>query len=847
MHAANSDPASIARGTARGTPEPVHWIANDVLIAGMSLRQELYASVAAAARVYETWRPDEPQWQSVAMGAKDQQQRLQKDEHRHVARTRPSELNALHGEIDSYPVHAALIEISTMGGNANWVKFLALFAWPHIAPKVLGHEVVAPALHHIKRLGQFLRDCTSGKMTTEELEGTWLAWSSLANAPPLPRGADNAVWKAIEAHVIAYRTTRVRRRIDGGAPPQIEIERRWPFEIEIDAGRMADPDNEALAPEDADALKRVAVDSGSEHDDTDPLQRVYRNIYEGERAYQHLPLAWRNLSPNEIGLLKIGFHGLETEAQLAVALPICLALAPEGLPHIAVHATLEQAIHAAADAQWHLAVLGNRTVVAVHGVQIAEHSYRRKEGLPGLLPSSPVSVVGLPGFVSDLLIKELAGRTGYLLRFFPEITSRAREAAEDLRKATGARLTFGRLQEVLATKLLETTQDECLAARTLPSSRVLIGSGIYYSAYPAVRLYREHARALDALGWYVPPPPAELSRVLAHAQVGSELVIAPKALRAALTALFERTQQQVRLGRLSPERLVEAFNAIVMYTLAVLCLTTGHRATNEPFPRPSDFDVDVVLLCDKRQFDVNEQREFPLAAEARHQFDHFLCSIAAVAGYLDKDAPGIAAQLRSLLTADEGFPSCALFSILSYSDGEYALRPFARKDWKRLWPEWLWPQNGTRHFVMQYLNQSRMSRELISYGFGHAEPGQTAFNRQSGICVQHFLNAIGPAIERLCKWIDVKPCDPIKGYRTTDRQTPAMHVATPLFGDSSPERNRKRPLSKGEKDLLRRLLRDFAGETFRLRALVSDHCNGDAELTKRLMQLITRCTVRRVA
>lgn len=840
----NADPQSVTRES----PEPVHWLANDVLIAGMSLRQELYASVAATARVYGLWRPYEPQWRSVELGAMDQQLRYQKDEHRHVARTRPGELNALHGEIDSYPVHAALIEISTMGANASWVKFLALFAWPHIAPKVLSHEVVAPAMHHIKRLGQFLRDCTAGKVSTEVLERAWLAWASLDDTPPVPRGVDPAAWKAIEAHVHAYRTTRLRRPIDHGSSPQIGIERSWPFETEIDASRMADPDNEALAPEDADALKRATVDSGSEHGEADPLLRVFRNIHEGERAYQHLRLAWGSLSPNEVGMLRSAFHGLGAEAQLAVALPICLAIAPEALPHLAVHATLDKAFQAAADGQWHLAILDSRSVVAVHGVQVAEHAFRRRDGMQGLLPSAHVSVVGLPMFVADLLVQELAGRTGYLLRFYPEIASRAREAAEALRQATGARLTFGRLQEVLATKLLETTQDECLAARALPSSRILVGSGIYYSAYPATRLHREHARALEsALGWNVPPPTAELTQALAHAQVGSELVIAPKALHAALAALFERTQQHVRLGRYSPERLVEAHNAIVMYTLAVLYLATGHRATNEPFPRPMDFVAEAVLLCDKRQFGANEQRAFPLAREARIQFERYLSSIDAIAGYLDSDAPNIAAQLRSLLEAKDGHPSCALFSTLSYSDEEYALRPFARKDWKRLWPEWIWPENGTRHFVMQFLNQARMSREFISYGFGHAEPGQTAFNRQSAIAPQDFFNAIGPVIDRLLASLDVKPCDPIKAYRTTDRKTPALHVTTPMFGDSDPGRNRKRPLTRAEKDLVRRLLRDFSGESFRLRTLVTNHCNADPVLTKRLMQLIARCAARRAA
>ena len=95
MHAANTDPASKARGT----PEPVHWLANEVLIAGMSLRQELYASVAQIAGVYQVWRPKERQWRSVELGAKDQQLRLREDEHRHVSRSRPQEQNALYGDI----------------------------------------------------------------------------------------------------------------------------------------------------------------------------------------------------------------------------------------------------------------------------------------------------------------------------------------------------------------------------------------------------------------------------------------------------------------------------------------------------------------------------------------------------------------------------------------------------------------------------------------------------------------------------------------------------------------------------------------------------------------------------
>ena len=823
-----------------GVPDPIYWIANDALIAGLPLKQELYTSVATVACVYQEWRPQETQWESVRLGAMDQQRRLAGDEHRHMARTRPQEANALYGEIDKYPVHAALIEVSVMGNNPSWARLLALLAWPHVASTALGHQVTVPAPHHVKRLGQLLRDCTAGKISNEQLDQIWSAWSTLDQVPPRPPRIDSAIWNAIEAHVHAYRTTTVGGRFPDEAPRSLNTLYVWPYEAEIDPDRMADPDNEALSPEDADALSFTVSDAGEP--DGDPLARIFRNMFEGERAFQHLPLAWNRLSPNEVKVLRTEFPSVAPDAQMGIALSICLSLPPEDLPNLHLHASLEQAINASADGLWHLAIVHGRSIVAVHGVQVPAHAYRRHEGMPGFLPSARACVLGLPTFVSKLLLAQSGGESGHLLRFFPEIPVTVRKAAEVLRQETGARLTAGRLQEVVANELFRIAQDECLVARAMPSSHILVGSGIYYSAYAAIRLYREHARAVEsALGWLIPPPPPEVKSAFHHRHIGSELVIAPNALRAAIAALLARTENLVQLGRYAPERLCLAFNAICMYTLAILCLTTGHRSTNEPFPRPTDFCKDDVLLCDKRQFESNEQRVIPLSGIARTQLEVYLRSIAAVAGYLDCDAPGVAAQFRSLLSKGDGHPSCALFSILRFEDGAYTLRPFERADWKRLWPEWPWPENGNRHFLMQFLNAQRISRELASYVFGHAEPGQTPFNRQSGISPQQFFDAIRPSITKLENSLDLRVCAPLKAYRKTDSQAPPSLLATPLFGDASPMRNAKRPLTKDEKAFVRRLLQDFRGETFKVRTYVSRHCNGDPVLTQRLQKLVARC------
>lgn len=830
-----------------GAPEPIYWIANDALIAGQSLKQELYASVAIVAGVFQEWRPQETQWESVRLGAMDQQLRLADDEHRHLARTRPQEANALYGDIDSYPVHAALIEVGVMGDNPSWARLLALLAWPHVASKALGHQVIAPATHHVKRLGQFLRDCTAGKVSAPLLDQVWGAWSTLDHVPPRPLGIDRAIWSAIEAHVHAYRTTSVGDHASDKAPLGLNTLYVWPFEAVIDDGRMADPANEALSPEDAGALA-FAVTDGGEPGDDDPLARIFRNMFEGERAFQHLPLAWNRLSPNEVKVLRTAFPSIAPEAQLGIALSICLSLPPEDLPNLHLHASLDQAIDASADGLWNLAIMHGRSIAAVHGTQVAAHAYRRPEGMSGLLPSARACVLGLPTFVSELLLTRCGGEPGHLLRFFPEIAVTARKAADALRRQTDARLTFGRLQEVVASEIFRRTMDECLVARALPTSHFLVGSGIYYSAYPAIRLYREHARAVEStLGWLVPPPATQLKNALHHAQVGSELVIAPDALRTAIASLFDRTNHMLQMGRYTPERLVLAFNAICMYTLAILCLTTGHRSTNEPFPSPRDLNPESVLLCDKRQFGTNEQRVIPLSGIARVQLDVYIKSIAAAAGYLDCDAPGIAAQLRSLVSEVNGYPSCALFSILHFEDDAYTLRPFERADWKRLWPDWPWPENGSRHFLMQFLNAQRTSRELASYVFGHAEPGQTPFNRQSGISPQQFFDAIRPSITKLETDLGLRACGPLKAYRKTDCQAPPSVLATPLFGDASPMRNAKRPLTKDEKAFVRRLLQDFRGEAFKVRTYVNRHCNGDPVLAKRLWKLVVRCDRRTTA
>lgn len=441
-------------------PDPIHWIDPIALVPALPLAQEIYACLAAVAAVYVRWRPNEPQWQSVIWGAADQRKRLLVDEHRYSSTARPEDLNALYGHFESHPVHCAAIGISFVGENRAWVSLAALLLWPYVTPRVLGYQVAIPAPHHVRRLGQLLRDVVAGNVSKEILDLVWAAWSKLDGKapPPIVRTHDKSglLWNAIAAHIDVYRSTRILASADDNAEPAGETEEliRPAVELVIDQERMADPECEGLSPEDANARSFRIASQGPEDDGTDPLARFFGNFHAEERSNQHLALAWNRLAPPERTLLREGLAGLDSQAQCGTALSILLSISPEQAASLELHGNFETAANAAvADGKWHLGPTDNGSIVAVHGVQRAPSAYRRGGSKPGWLESANFSVVGLPAFVTDALAAPSQGATGHVLRFLPEIAQATRTGMEALRRKSSARLTFGRVRELLADEL----------------------------------------------------------------------------------------------------------------------------------------------------------------------------------------------------------------------------------------------------------------------------------------------------------------------------------------------------------------------------------------------------------
>lgn len=165
---------------AASSKDLIYWINPEVLIAGLPLKQELYACVAIVAAIYHEWRPDEQEWVAIQRGATDRSHSLSADASRHMARSRPEEVNALYGAIHRYPVHAALIEAGPMANQHAWCRLMALFAWPHIASRAVGAVVEAPATHHVRRFGKLLRDAgAAGELPEHLVDLLWSTWAGL--------------------------------------------------------------------------------------------------------------------------------------------------------------------------------------------------------------------------------------------------------------------------------------------------------------------------------------------------------------------------------------------------------------------------------------------------------------------------------------------------------------------------------------------------------------------------------------------------------------------------------------------------------------------------------------------
>ncbi|GAB3727102.1 hypothetical protein GCM10028862_03230 [Luteimonas pelagia] len=341
----------------------------------------------------------------------------------------------------------------------------------------------------------------------------------------------------------------------------------------------------------------------------------------------------------------------------------------------------------------------------------------------------------------------------------PRVVESAREFAAALRAKTLGRQHIGRLRRALCAPIMSLTQDECKVQVVLPAAGVAAGAGSYYSAITVLEAFQIHQRAANDLFASEAGIPAWLD-AYGDSTVGSEVSVRVDALREDLTRLRGATDEAAR-GRRTAERVIEAFNTISRYTLAVLQVLTAHRHTLDGFGAWRNFssDLTAVAISDKVFDDRTSLRIVPLPSVATEQLRVLRRTTQVAADLLMPSHPELAQALRGSLHATH-----PAFSMLEKTRGGWRLRPAIPMDWLAHLDAWSQPPNTNRHALIQALQRMGASRELISFLVGHAEPGQAMHTAACSATPREVMEALRGHLNSYAELLQVKASRYLRPY-----------------------------------------------------------------------------------
>jgi hypothetical protein len=113
-------------------------------------------------------------------------------------------------------------------------------------------------------------------------------------------------------------------------------------------------------------------------------------------------------------------------------------------------------------------------------------------------------------------------------------------------------------------------------------------------------------------------------------------------------AIAEELRRHIHLPGLSP---IEVHNAVVDYTLLMLVVSSGHRASNTPFWFPWDirFDDRLAFVCDKATIG-SEARFVPLAESMVAMLQYYESHLGALGEGIAGSHPNVVAHIENLLS-----------------------------------------------------------------------------------------------------------------------------------------------------------------------------------------------------
>lgn len=808
-HSAPSGTTSVpeilrSRGSSRATEVLRAVLGETGLPAGDVAVYEGLSGLARAVRAIAGWIPDSLVLRDVALFLGEEAAARLAARDAYSSPIAPRSLNPLHGDFANFPLYSSLVAGGRHQKSGAWDFVAGLACWPYVNSAIFGAKPQKASANVVHSVYPLLRNALSNPATLQWMDALLAGaatpedfLASCANLPAVEKKSNRV--KGLAELATGFVTGQ--KTPPSTAPePEEEIQL---FGYGTLAGNPR-PDAEDLGLEPDDYAASIAV--LDLEGDAEPAT-VHARTIGAARDFNHLHLRWEAATREEIGYFAEAYPALihdETTQTAAVGLAISIAA---GIPLKKLAAF--RLAGSMAEGQDFAMVNGTAivpiggTLAVVSATPALENGFRQA-GKPGsYLPVSPVVVTALPTSCVAALRGQGWQPGETLARRFPTMAAQVRDALAAMRRQTGLRLTPGRLHSAIAKEIFTRTQDECFASLIHPAARMPVGAGRYYLATTCQQVADTHAIAAQTL-FPGDIGSLELPSGLQEARVGSQLVVDVGKVADALQTLRVRLEQSLAPGRRSFASVAGAINAHVIWLAVLLRFLAFVRPVVDPLPRPCDVYLDqgFLLVCDKRESPRNEQRLVPLADVLKQQIASTRTTFLAAALYFDRQAPELAAQVRSLLDSGGRCASIPGLPFLECVDGKWKFRELRPED--VACSELPWPANFGRHLGMQAAHQAGLPREIVSVLFGHAEVGQTPFGWDSAWTPMDLQRICAPFLDAHAGRLQLKALPALAKYPLGVAERSPQFARISLFGDDRPERNaRRRHLAEAEKAHLR--------------------------------------------
>ncbi len=271
-------------------------------------------------------------------------------------------------------------------------------------------------------------------------------------------------------------------------------------------------------------------------------------------------------------------------------------------------------------------------------------------------------------------------------------------------------------------------------------------SGVYYYQVPIKKInklyqkYVEHLLGLLSINYNNPQP-------LQKGCVGSNLVLRKGTVKCLLNSISEK------INTIKKKTLKDReyqYNLMVLYTLIILNISTGHRPVNDPYQTLKHFNLKLktVHISDKDRGNELPYRVCLLSNLASKQMNSFIDYLKYFGENNQFLIRGIKENIAKILLGEQ-----VLFRFLV--KGKFLQMEY--KHVKKMMKEFLLiNQNWHRHYIRSNLPNYGVSGQQIDMWMGHEGKGSTGFSSCSSMSMKD-LEPVTKAINKILQELEVGP------------------------------------------------------------------------------------------